>query len=212
MNYRTYSLVFICGISCCAFVVLARLAHARPYFSWDVRWLLMWQAIDVPTVAPLMVALTWLGDNFAYWFMVTLSAGGFIFLGRGRDAIAIGATVVGSELFTFSIKTLVKRPRPSLAGIYTMREVLVSSFPSGHVMRFVVFFGFLISLTYSILPEGAVHTMILVFFGLLLLGIGLSRIYVGEHWPSDVLGGYLIGLCWLSLALLLYNHCLSRFA
>lgn len=153
-----------------------------------------------------MEALTWLGDNWAYGLMVALTAIGFVAFRRGRDAILIVAAVIGSELFTFSIKLLVRRPRPSLAGIYTMRVMPVSSFPSGHVMRFVVFFGVLLALIYSSLPRGAARTLVVILFGLLLLGIGLSRVYVGEHWPSDVLGGYLIGLSWLSMVLLLYQR------
>lgn len=152
-----------------------------------------------------MVALTWLGDDWPYGVMVAATAGVFIAYGRGRHAIVIVATVIGSEFFTFSIKSLVQRPRPSLASIYTMRAISVSSFPSGHVMRFIVFFGLLLALIYSRLPNGATRTLITILFGLLLLGMGLSRIYVGEHWPSDVLGGYLIGLCWLGLVLLLYQ-------
>jgi len=153
-----------------------------------------------------MRAFTWVGNDWPYAITVALIAFGFLLWGNRRDAVAMVGSVIGAAVFAFIIKQLVHRPRPSLAAISIMRSRHTFGFPSGHVVRFVAFYGFLFALTLLKLRDSVTRTLILVLLAGLLIGIGLSRIYVGEHWPSDVLGGYLTGLCWLGPALVIYTR------
>jgi undecaprenyl-diphosphatase len=199
-------LILIYGVLCIALLVLALFAHAYPYFGWDVRWEGAWQAVEIPGLAPLMRALTWMGGDWRYAITVALTASGLALWGNRKDAVGVVGSVIGGELFAFIIKILVRRPRPSLAGIHVMHSRQTFGFPSGHVVRFMVFYGFLFALAYFKLRYGLVRTFTLIVLGLLLILIGLSRVYLGEHWPSDVLGGYLTGLCWLGPALAIYSR------
>jgi undecaprenyl-diphosphatase len=80
------------------------------------------------------------------------------------------------------------------------------SFPSGHVFFYVSFFGFLFFLAYALLKKGLLQRALLALSGVLLVLIGLSRVYQGAHWPSDVVGAYLAGGAWLMLMIEVYRR------
>jgi undecaprenyl-diphosphatase len=105
------------------------------------------------------------------------------------------------------LKILIARPRPTadLVGFAYRSDEL--SFPSGHVMFYVCFFGFLFFAAYALLPRGSnVRRAALVLSALPVLLIGLSRVYLRAHWPSDTLGAYVLGGLWLSFSLEMYRR------
>jgi undecaprenyl-diphosphatase len=115
--------------------------------------------------------------------------------------IAVGALV----------KLVVFRPRPSADLVKVFSQLPSSGFPSGHVLEFTAFCGFLTFLAYTLLKPSWGRTAALVFLGLLILLMGLSRIYQGQHWFSDVMGAYLLGSLWLVLTIRLYRWGKPRF-
>jgi membrane-associated phospholipid phosphatase len=120
-----------------------------------------------PLVVVLVVAL-WLGS-------------------RRAEAIWIGAGVLVAETLATATKLIVDRPRPP--GIAVIDLVSQASFPSGHVTRVVVT-GALVALLWRTGRRNwIVATVLVVVLG---IAIGLARILAGEHWPTDVAGGYLL--------------------
>jgi undecaprenyl-diphosphatase len=85
------------------------------------------------------------------------------------------------------------------------------SFPSGHVMFYLGFFGFIWFLAFTLLKPSLKRSLLLVFFGILIVLIGVSRVYLGEHWPSDVLGSYLLGSLTLAALIQFYLWGKTRF-
>ena len=205
MSNQTYLLLVTCAVSGVALVMLARAVVARPFSSRDLRWTLAYQTIGFAGMAPAMRAFTAAGDNGCYISMLAVTVALLAAWGRLGDAAAFLVNAIGGELLPYVIKIVVRRPRPSADQVNILRTIVIPSFPSGHVVRFVVFFGFLLALVYPDLPAGAIRTSFVVLVGLLLVGMGLSRVYVGEHWPSDILGGYLTGVCWLCAMLVSYG-------
>jgi membrane-associated phospholipid phosphatase len=108
---------------------------------------------------------------------------------------------------------IIQRPRPSADLVHVIRHTGSSSYPSGHVAFFSWFLVLLIvCLALGRLPKPLV-TALWVVAALVLLIVSLGRIYMGEHWPSDVAGGLTLGLGWTALALsvrLLSNTALER--
>jgi len=106
---------------------------------------------------------------------------------------------------------VVYRPRPSPDLVHVLNQLPSSGFPSGHVLAATTFCGFLAFLGYSLLKPGALRKALLVGFGLFILLMGLSRIYEGHHWFSDVMGAYLFGSLWLALTIKIYRWGKPRF-
>ncbi len=109
------------------------------------------------------------------------------------------------------IKIAVNRPRPGVNFELGLHVPTDSSFPSGHSATAMVVYGFLIYLAWVKLRDYRLaRNLIIAFCAIYILGMGLSRIYLGEHWVSDVLGGYIYGLAWVLLSVIVYHLILSR--
>jgi membrane-associated phospholipid phosphatase len=102
----------------------------------------------------------------------------------------------------------VGRPRPLPGEIHVDSRLIFNSFPSGHSCHMMVFYGFLLFLTFTRpVREWRYHWLVVIFqvwAVINILTIGFARIWEGEHWALDVLGGYLDGAIWMSLFIFLY--------
>lgn len=113
---------------------------------------------------------------------------------------------VGASSLGVLFKTIVARPRPDSLLIHQLGLfVNPDSFPSGHVLFFMGLYGFLFVFIFTQFKKSLFRGVLLATLLLLLISIGFSRIYVGAHWFSDVLGSYLIGFVWLYFITYLYN-------
>ena len=118
---------------------------------------------------------------------------------RRMYILPLGITIVGSELFNFLGKWAFHRPRPDVA-LYVEDTF---SFPSGHATMAVAFYGFLVYLLFRNIKKWRYKINALFFGSLLILTIGLSRLYLGVHFLSDVWAGYLLGALWLLIGITL---------
>jgi membrane-associated phospholipid phosphatase len=127
------------------------------------------------------------------------------------EAVTTLVAVAGGSGLAGLIKIVVHRPRPG-ANLVNVLQLLNSySFPSGHVLTYTAFFGFLFFLGYILLKPSLVRTILLAIPGSLVALIGISRIYVGDHWVSDVIAAYLLGSLWLVLCVYIYRWGKPRF-
>jgi undecaprenyl-diphosphatase len=163
--------------------------HAAPLAA-DLaieRWLQAWSS---PGLTGLMVAVSWLGYA-PQSVAVALGVAGAIagLTRRWRDGVWLVGTQLASAL-TALVKALVERPRPTgeLVNVYSLIDEY--SFPSGHVVLYTMLFGFAFFLVYVHLPRRPWRAFLLALPVAPILLIGISRVYLGYHWPSDVLGGY----------------------
>jgi membrane-associated phospholipid phosphatase len=131
-----------------------------------------------------------------------------LLMGWYRQAVFLSMTVGIGDFIDTLIGDFVARPRPSPALVHVDAVLRYNSFPSGHCCHEVLFYGFLLFLSFTkplcrwryrwaLIP-------LQVFAALNILMIGFSRVYEGEHWATDTLGGYLSGALWLTLFLFLY--------
>jgi undecaprenyl-diphosphatase len=114
---------------------------------------------------------------------------------RRRAALLLVIAALGAEAFTEFLKLLYRRPRPE--SFFDYPEPVTFSFPSGHALVSSCFYGTLAAILTSRMHSGPAKTVIWAAAALVALVIGFSRIYLGVHYFSDVVGGYAAGLAWM---------------
>lgn len=117
--------------------------------------------------------------------------------------IALYATQLGSQLIVAAVKVHFARSRPD---DWLVHKELGFSHPSGHAVTAVVFYGGLLLLARLAPLPRDIKIVIFVLLGLAVIGISLSRIALGAHYPTDVLGGLIFGGAWLCIAVLMMRH------
>jgi len=127
------------------------------------------------------------------------------------EAFVTLVAAAGAGGLSTLIKVVVQRPRPDVTLVNVVQQLNTSSFPSGHVLFYTAFLGFLLFLAYTLLEPSLTRALILALLGSWVGLVGLSRIYLGNHWASDVTGAYLLGSLWLSLSIALYRWGKPRF-
>jgi membrane-associated phospholipid phosphatase len=203
----------IYAVALAAFAVLAIFAYLDPYFSWDLKvsHAFNWKTFAPPGLFPLMHAASIFGNGWTPYALTTLTVILFLLFGRRSEAFALTLCAGGSGLINTIFKTLIARPRPAPDLIQSYVDPITNSFPSGHVTFYVTYFGFLFFTAYALLPRGTLQRRIaLALTALPVLLIGLSRIYLGAHWPSDTIGAYLWSGVWLGFSLWMYRRWKER--
>lgn len=134
------------------------------------------------------------------WSMITVLVGSFLVWKIWSLRIGIYLVIISTiqAPINWVIKTLVARPRPSEPLVDVLKPENGFSFPSGHVMFYTIFFGFLFYLLLRYSPGGRSRYIALAVTAFIILIVGISRIYMGAHWLSDVIAGYLVGLVYLA--------------
>jgi membrane-associated phospholipid phosphatase len=192
-------------------VVLAILAKTVAYFAFDVTITQALQTFHPGWFEALMTALSWIGFPPQAWIISVLVILFLFISGLKWETVVITLSLIGSSVLVILLKVLVERPRPAADLVTVLTQLKSYSFPSGHVVFFTTFTGFLIFLVYTLLKQSWGRTLLLVVLSILVVLIGPSRIYEGQHWASDVLAAYLIGSVWLSLSILIYRRGKSRY-
>ena len=107
------------------------------------------------------------------------------------------STLVAGEVGTLT-KDVVQRARPSANYVHLVGHLADFSFPSGHVIFATVLFGTTFGIVLIVWSGSILRNAILVLLAALVILMGPSRIYLGEHWPTDVLGAYCLGGLWVA--------------
>jgi undecaprenyl-diphosphatase len=130
--------------------------------------------------------------------LLTLAAVGYLLMRRKwSTAIFIALSVIGGTLTSTALKATFARPRPDL--VPHAVHVTSASFPSGHAMLTMVTFLTLGAVLAEVQPNRRFKVYILSWAVLLSLLVGVSRVYLGVHWPTDVIAGWCVGSAWALL-------------
>ncbi|MBI4994775.1 phosphatase PAP2 family protein [Candidatus Peregrinibacteria bacterium] len=183
----TFNLTIILAI-----ILLAVSINSPALITFDTVLSDTVQNITIPGFAKLMSFVSWWGSRPTAQITILVIATIFLIFSRLRETFFVLLTFIADALNIF-IKDVVARPRPDGASL------LSPSFPSGHVVHYVVLFGFIFVAMIFIkkIPQTIKIVVGLFCFALILL-VPISRVYLGDHWPTDVIGGYLVGLFFLS--------------
>ena len=127
-------------------------------------------------------------------FLIVLTIALIILIKNKKIGLSIFSNLVIVTILNQSLKRILQRPRPTE---YRIIEETGYSFPSGHSMVSMAFYGYLIYLIYKYVKNKYIKWISIVLLSILICAIGISRIYLGVHYTSDVLGGFFISISYL---------------
>jgi membrane-associated phospholipid phosphatase len=147
--------------------------------------------------------MTEMGDRYAYVVISVLLGAYFFFrLRNWKFVLQTVSVLLLATLSNVLIKRVINRARPTLEHMVSVNTL---SFPSGHSMSAMAFYGFLIYLCTQMKMPTPIRIGLMILLTIVVLSIGLSRIYLGVHFPSDVAAGFLGGLLWVTLCVIIFN-------
>ena len=137
-------------------------------------------------------------------FLIILTIVLFILIKNKKIGVSIFLNLALITILNQLLKRILQRPRPTE---YRIIEETGYSFPSGHSMVSMAFYGYLIYLIYKYVKNKCVKWISIVLLSILICSIGVSRIYLGVHYTSDVLGGFFISISYL----IIYISAVNKF-
>ncbi len=184
-------------------------ALATPYYGWDLEVSRSLQAIKLPGLLDLSLFIHQLGEPLAV--AVTLGAlPAALVLARRRPEALLALALVLPSVFNQVLKAVIGRPRPDPDLVQVLVESGSNTFPSGHMVHFTLLLGLLLYLAWRTSLPRVFKGALAVLAGGALMAVGASRVYLGAHWASDVVGGLLWGLLYLWAMLYVYQRLARR--
>ncbi|MES2269069.1 MAG: phosphatase PAP2 family protein [Bacteroidota bacterium] len=201
---RQHILLLVLTLITVGFIVLSFLVGLYPAISIDVKVSQEIQEHQNAFFDQLMYLISTPGYMPESVILVLGTSLVFFLFKYKKAALFVLATGL-SGLVSTIIKAIVNRPRPSSDLVRIFKETAQQSFPSGHVLFYVVFFGFLVLLMLQLerVPK-ALKLIVIPVCLFFIFAIPVSRIYLGAHWFTDVVGGFLSGVLCLYLLSWLY--------
>lgn len=182
-----------------AFALLAGAASALPYLPGDLPATRAVQSY-VPLPSHLAAWITHTADRPGCFILAALAVAGAWFLGGWRAGVLAAPVIAGAWLSGVWLSPLVAQPRPSPELVQVVGQPKGYGFPSIFAVVYMAAFGHLGVLAW-VRTRGALRVVVPASV-LVVLAIGaVARIGLGAHWPSEILGGYLLGLLWVVLSL-----------
>lgn len=194
-------LVFVIGTN--LFVELSEEVQGETIDGFDNSVTDYVTSLRTPALNQFFQFVTDLGDVYAYLIVTTIVALFFFFKLRNKKFILqLLGVVILSALANLALKEAFDRARPTIDHLVVVKTL---SYPSGHAMSAMAYYGFLIYLIFHIKMNKWLRIFLTLLFSALIFFIGLSRVYLGVHFPSDVVGGFVAGLIWVALCVVLFN-------
>ena len=182
-------ILFICLIG---FLALAEDVFHKEIMNGDIiGYEIISKFLISDFVTPIAKFITNFGGAI---FLIVLTIVLFIVIKNKKIGVSIFSNLVIVTILNQLLKGILQRPRPTE---YRIIEETGYSFPSGHSMISMAFYGYLIYLIYKYVKNKYIKWTSIVVLSLLICTIGISRIYLGVHYTSDVLGGFLISISYL---------------
>ena len=185
--------------SCVVLLVLARNVYLSDPLKMDILVTDFMAALHQPGILTAMVILTETGSVWWFTFFSLFVAGVLWWLQHSQWSILYFLLAIGGGgLLNWSLKLFFERERPNILLEY---EASGYSFPSGHAMGALIFYGFIYYLVQKSEVPRRLKALLSLVLLMLIFIIGFSRIYLGVHYLTDVIAGYMAGLAWLTFCL-----------
>jgi undecaprenyl-diphosphatase len=191
---RDWHIWILPAVSLGLFLILAASLSGPAVTDADAELRAAVHSVSSPPLTSGAFAVSFLGSA-PFLTVASVSAVGGLWLANWRRAAyAIGVVMIGEVALENGLKFAFARARPA---VFFGTDPSSFSFPSGHALASLCFYGVVAILVAQRLSSPPARAAVWGASGVMIVLIGLSRVYIGLHYPSDVLGGYLIGLAWL---------------
>ena len=198
INNLKWIILFICLIG---FLALAEDVFHKEIMKGDI---IGYKIISTFLISDFTTPIAKFITNFGgAIFLIILTITLFILIKNKKIGLSIILNLIVITGLNQILKYILQRPRPTE---YRLIEETGFSFPSGHSMVSMAFYGYLIYLIYKYVKNKDLKWISIVLLSILICSIGISRIYLGVHYTSDVLGGFLISLSYLIVYTLIVNR------
>ncbi|CAM3492968.1 phosphatase PAP2 family protein [Cytobacillus oceanisediminis] len=193
----------ILGVFLFLFIEIVDELREKELVRFDERVINYVQAFISPRLTEFMQVITFLGSvNWLAFAVIIAAVLLFIFKKRSLALFMVISSGVGA-LFNILLKWIFKRERPDIRPLI---EEQGFSFPSGHSMGSFIFYGSLAYMIVHLAKKRRWKTAWVLLLGFFIVSIGLSRIYLGVHFPSDVIAGFAAGGVWLTIMILGFRY------
>ncbi|WP_201007772.1 phosphatase PAP2 family protein [Paenibacillus glycanilyticus] len=186
---------------------IAQLVSGQRIAAFDNKMTDAIRSVRSDAMTVVMRVFTELGSEYLVILIVIAFSSLFAFIGYRRELIFYLGVIVSSALLNLVLKTIFHRTRPDINRII---EAYGFSFPSGHSMSAFTLYGITIYFLWKHLKYGWMRAVVILVGIVIIAMIGISRIYLGVHYPSDVVGGYLVSAAWLMMSIGLYERFLEQ--
>lgn len=195
----------LCAIG---FGLIALLVSDKKIAQFDSTIIAAVQGLESPGLTSIMKFFTFIGSGTQV-AIIALLVLFFLFkvLHHRRELILVIWVVLGSTILNEILKTVFHRARPT---IHRIVEANGFSFPSGHSMAAFSLYGVIAFLLWRHLSTSLGRGLLILFSIFMIIMIGVSRIYLGVHYPSDVLGGFLASGCLLAVSIWFYQRYMEK--
>lgn len=175
-------------------MLLTIFVNNHPVPTFDLQISLFVQKHHSEVLDKIMLGISLFGELPYSLIVVVLVALLFYMFSYKREAYFVFSILL-SGLLILGVKNLVNRPRPTEFYVRLVEINRFQSFPSGHVMSYILFFGFMMVLMRKLKTIPLLTRKIISYTSaFFILTIAFSRIYLGAHWFSDTVGGFILGL------------------
>ena len=152
------------------------------------------------------VIISWFGEAPQAYFILVSSAVALYFTRYRWEAIVLIVSNIAAIVLEEIIKLIVRSPGPGVPSAAVLQKLSDYSFPSGHVIFYITFFGLICYFIVSKMEQTWKKVLLLTPPGIIIIMIGVSRVYLLQHWISDVVGGYLLGGLFLIISIRVYEY------
>lgn len=196
--------LIISVLSLIGFSVMAMLISRNNIVSIDRAIIGFIQGLETPSLTAIMKFFTLIGSTKGI-VVIAIIALLFLYivLKHRSELVLFTIVIAGSPLLNGILKNFFHRARPDL---HRLIEIGGYSFPSGHAMNAMTVYGIITFLLWRHIPNRLGRTILVIISSIFIFMIGTSRIYLGVHYPSDIIGGYFASCFWLVTAIWFYQR------
>jgi undecaprenyl-diphosphatase len=204
--WTLFSFISLC--SAIGFGLIALFISDKKIVDFDTSVTSVIHGLNSPFMTSVMKFFTFIGAGMPVVVIIMVI---MLFLYQvfhhRSELILFAAAVIGSAILNALLKLIFQRARPI---INRMIDISGYSFPSGHAMGAFTLYTILAFLLWRHIHSFLGRVLLLIFCSFMILMIGLSRIYLGVHYPSDVLAGFLASLSWLAMFIWIFRSCQDK--